>query len=246
MASVVESRVALVTGGSKRVGRAIALRMGREGFDIAFTYLSSKEEAESLVAEISGVGRRSIAIMADLTQPAAAAETIYKQVTQFAPRLDVLVNNASLYEKSALLETDLAQLRRLWAIHVESPLMLCRAFYEMLKAASGHVVNMVDLMAERPRPEFLGYCASKGGLATLTLGLARELAPYVTVNGIAPGVVAWPEDVPAGQREKYLSRVPLGRAGTPEDVAEAVSFLCGGGKYMTGQILRLDGGRSIT
>ena len=107
------------------------------------------------------------------------------------------------------------------------------------------MVNMLDLAAERPMPGYLSYCASKAGLWNLTLGLARELAPGVRVNGIAPGVVEWPADLPMEKREQYLRRVPLGRAGTPQDVAEAVHFLCIGANYVTGQILRLDGGRSI-
>jgi pteridine reductase len=105
---------------------------------------------------------------------------------------------------------------------------------------------MVDLLAEKPWPEFLAYCASKAALANLTLGLAKELAPEVTVNGIAPGVVDWPDDYPEADRQKYLKRVPLGRAGTPEDVAHLVHYLATEGSYITGQIIRLDGGRSIT
>jgi pteridine reductase len=132
------------------------------------------------------------------------------------------------------------------AIHFESPLLLAQAFGPMLRASGGHIVNMVDLLAERPWPQYLAYSASKAALANLTLGLARELAPEVRVNGIAPGVVAWPEDYPDAARAKYLKRVPLARAGTPQEVAELVHFLCTAGTYLTGQILRLDGGRSIT
>jgi pteridine reductase len=137
-------------------------------------------------------------------------------------------------------------MRRLWAIHVESPMLICHAFAPSLKAAGGCIVNMLDLQAERPIPGYLAYCASKAGLWNLTLGLARELAPEVRVNGIAPGVVEWPDDLPLQKRAQYLRRVPLGKAGTPADVAQAVLFLCSGAQYVTGQILRLDGGRSIT
>src|SRR5437868_15332305 len=105
---------------------------------------------------------------------------------------------------------------------------------------------MVDLLAERPWPQYLGYCATKAALLNLTLGLARELAPDVTVNGIAPGVVEWPEGYPDVEKQRYLKRVPLGRAGSPQEVADLVHFLLTSGSYLTGQILRLDGGRSIT
>jgi pteridine reductase len=137
-------------------------------------------------------------------------------------------------------------MRRMWAVHVEAPLLLCRRFEKELRGRRGHVVNMLDAMVERPWPKYLAYCASKAALWNLTLSLARELAPQVTVNGIAPGVVEWPEDYPAAEREKYLRRVPLGRAGTPRDAAAAVVFLCSRGSYVTGQVLRLDGGRSLT
>jgi pteridine reductase len=132
------------------------------------------------------------------------------------------------------------------AVHFESPLLLAQTFAASLRAARGHIVNMVDLLAERPWPQYMAYCASKAALVNLTLSLARELAPDVTVNGIAPGVVEWPPDYPEAEKEKYLKRVPLKRAGTPEDVANLVHFLATGGSYITGQIIRLDGGRSVT
>jgi pteridine reductase len=244
MSQTNQTRVALITGGAIRVGRAIALGLADAGFDVAVTYLKNAQPARELAAEIEGKSRRCIAIHADLVDPVAGVEAINAQLTASFQRLDVLVNNASLYERDN--PGDASQARRLWAIHVESPLLLCRRFAPMLKTAGGAVVNMVDLQAERPTPGYLAYCASKAGLWNLTLGLARELAPRVRVNGIAPGVVEWEVDLPLEKREEYLRRVPLARAGTPVDVANAVKFLCAGENYVTGQILRLDGGRSIT
>jgi pteridine reductase len=238
-----QPRVALITGGAIRVGRAVALRLADAGFDIALTYLKNAQPANELAKEIEGKFRRCVVIQADLTDPAAAVEKISTQFTASFQRLDVLVNNASLYEPDN--PADTSQDRRLWAIHVESPLLLVRRLAPMLKSANGSIVNMLDLQAERPIPAYLSYCASKAGLWNLTLGLARELAPQVRVNGIAPGVVEWPVDLPQEKREQYLRRVLLGRPGTPQDVATAVHFLCAGATYMTGQILRLDGGRSI-
>ena len=234
-------RVALVTGGARRVGRAIALRLAADDYTVAFTFRSSEAEARELEHHING-----LAIRADLTQPQEAADAVFAQLTARFDRLDALVNNASAYKRGRLDETEVPLVRELMAVHVEAPLMLCRRFAPMLRASRGRVVNMIDLLAERPWPEYLAYCASKAALANLTLGLARELAPEVTVNGIAPGVVEWPADYPQAEREKYLRRVPLGRAGTPEDVAQLVHFLVTDGSYITGQILRLDGGRSIT
>jgi len=240
------SRVALITGGAKRVGRAVALHLARNGFDIAVTYHSSEGEAESLVREIQQLGRRAIAICADLTDPAAAVPFIVQKTTESFETLDLLVNNASLYLPARLPETTLELSRRLMAIHFEAPLLLAQAFGPRLRRARGHIVSMSDLLAERPWAEYLAYCASKGALSNLTKGLAKELAPEVTVNAIAPGVVEWPPGYPEAERQKYLQRVPLKRPGTPEDVAELIYFLATGGNYITGQIIALDGGRSVT
>lgn len=239
-------RVALVTGGAKRVGRAIVERLAAEGFDVAFTYLTSEVEAAEFRTRLESGGTTALAIKADFTHAQRAVDAIARAFAGRFDRLDVLVNSASLYEPGTLEEADLQQARRLMAVHFESPLLLCQALAPMLRRSKGHVVNMLDLLAERPWPKYLAYCASKAALWNLTLGLARELAPDVTVNGIAPGVVEWPEDYPPEEREKYLKRVPLARPGTPQDVAETVRFLVSAGRYITGQVIRLDGGRSIT
>ena len=237
-------RVALVTGGARRVGRAIVERLAAAGFEVAFTWHSSQREAEELLETLKRFGRRAMAIRADLTNPDAAVHVAAEFRASFN-RLDLLVNNAAIYEPSALTDVEATQMSRLWTIHVLSPMLLCRELAGLLRSTGGHVVNMVDLMVEKPWPRYLGYCVSKAGLWNLTLGLARELAPEVTVNGIAPGVVEWSESESSEVKERYLRRVPLGRAGTPGDVAELVHFLCTEGRYITGQVIRLDGGRSV-
>src|SRR4051812_48896948 len=141
-------KVALVTGGAKRVGRAIALGLAELGYDVAFTYLSSEEEARSTRSEIERLGRRSAMIRADLARPAEASEEIGRAVTQEFGRIDVLVNSASWYAKADLREATPATIQRLNAIHVESPLLLCQRFERMLRDGRGHVINMVDLLAE--------------------------------------------------------------------------------------------------
>jgi pteridine reductase len=236
-----EKRVALVTGGAKRVGRAIVERLIQGGFQVIFTYHKSPPSERDWAFEV-----KALPLQIDLTNLPHAVDVIDRVVRDLSNRLDVLVNNASLYENSPLTTVTLDQVRRLNTIHVEAPLLLAQRFADRLRASRGHIVSMIDLLAERPWPQYLAYCASKAALANLTLGLARELAPEVTVNGIAPGVVEWPADYPQAEREKYLKRVPLARAGTPQDVAELVHFLVTGGSYIAGQIIRLDGGRSIT
>ena len=235
------NRVALVTGGAKRVGRAIVEKLAAAGFRVAFTYHSSKDEAGALAKRIGG-----FAIQADLTLSQESAAEIFHLLESEFDRLDLLVNSASLYEPADLAHTTTDVSRRLMAIHFEAPLLLAQAFAPMLRKSRGHIVNMCDLLAERPWPQFLAYCASTAALINLTLGLARELAPEVTVNGIAPGVVEWPPNYPESEQQKYLKRVPLNRPGTPQDVANLVHFLATEGSYITGQIIRLDGGRSIT
>jgi pteridine reductase len=232
-------RTALVTGGAKRVGRAIVRRLCDAGFDVAFTYRSSRQAALELSAATGAV-----AIEADLADPDRAVTAVTAAVR--FDRLDVLVNNASQFEPADLAHTDTAVCRRMMAVHFESPLLLCKAFAPELRSANGHVINMVDGLAERPWPAYVAYSASKAALWNLTLSLSRELAPQVTVNGIAPGVVDWPENYPEADKAAYLRRVPLARPGTPADVAEMVHYLATTGSYVTGQILRLDGGRSIT
>jgi pteridine reductase len=239
-------RTALITGAAKRVGRAVALRMADAGFDIAFTYLTSGADAQSLITQVQSKGRRCLGIAVDLFNPQPAAQAIGDKLRTFSNRLDLLMNNASIYEPSGLDQTDAEQIRRLFAIHFESPLMLCQTFAPMLRASGGRVVNMVDDLVERPLPKFMAYCASKSALWNLTLSVARELAPQVTVNGIAPGVAQWAEGTSEQEKQEYLKRVPLGRAGTPQDIAEMVRYLCFEGSYITGQILHVDGGRSIT
>lgn len=242
-----KDRVALVTGGAKRVGRAIVMRLAEAGFDVAFTYLNSESEARRLCETIRRRWKRAaLAIRADLSDPPTAVEHIYRAFRERFARLDALVNNASVYRRANLRETTLPIMREVAAVHVQAPLLLCQCFESMLRKSRAHVVNMCDLLAERPWPEYLIYSASKAALASLTLGLARDLAPQVTVNGIAPGVVEWPDDYPVDARKKYLKRVPLARPGTPQDVANLVHFLVTDGSYISGQIIRLDGGRSIT
>jgi len=238
--------VALITGGAKRVGAAIARKLAREGFDIAITYHRSASDAANLCQELASASCKSVAVQADLANPDTAVEAILSAWETAFSRLDLLVNNASEFVPCGLSKLKLDDLLRNQAIHVASPLLLAKAFASTLRNSNGSIVNMVDLLAERPFPAYLPYCASKAAIANATLSLARELSPEVTVNGIAPGVVDWPDNYTLDMKEKYLQRVPLKRAGTPEDVANLVHFLATGGKYITGQIIRLDGGRSLT
>ncbi len=237
-------KAALVTGGARRVGKAIVLALADAGFDVMFTYFESEEAAKQTADEARSRGARCEAVCCDLTDPANIAPLLQTCRAVFS-QIDLLVNNASVFKPGSIRFTDEKDAAKMWAVHVMAPMLLCQGFEMPLRSSRGCVINMVDLLAEKPWPDYLAYCASKAGLWNLTLSLARALSPEVRVNGIAPGVVDWPNDFPREDREKYLKRVPLARAGTPEDVAKTVLFLCNDSPYITGQIIRLDGGRSI-
>jgi len=246
--------VALVTGGAKRVGRAIALKLAGAGMDVAFTYLSSADEARAVAREIESLGRRALAIRVDLAKPQAARD-VHAAIQKKFDRLDALVNNASIFSPARLKDVTPAEFERQMAINARAPLMLIQQFAPMLAAHAdprkpetlGRIVNFIDIhVMGQPLKGFVAYNASKAALMEVTMTLAMELAPKITVNALAPGVVAWAESYTPKQREMYLRRVPLARAGTPADAAAAALFLVRDADYCTGQIIRLDGGRLLT
>ena len=238
-------RAALITGGAARVGRHVALHLARLGWDIAVTYNASAGQATTLAERIEGLGRECVPVQADFADPPAAAAKVADVVSRRFARLDLLLHNASLYTRVGLLDVSHDVLRRLLAIHAETPVLLTQRLAPMLRASNGTVIAMSDEQLDRPAPGYAAYSLSKAAMENAVKSLARALAPEVTVNAIAPGVVEWPEAMPEADRERYLKRVPLRRAGTPEDVARLVEFLCTGGQYITGQVIRLDGGRSV-
>jgi len=245
LAYTMATPVALITGAARRVGREVLIHLAEQGYDCAFTFHSRIDEARSLVTRIERCGRRCIALRADFRDCPAAALAVAEEFRAVYDRLDVLMNNASIYEPDKPGVDGARQFQDCMNVHAASPLVLTRELAPLLKRAGGCVINMLDLLTDRPMPGYMAYCASKGALQTLTFGLARELAPEVRVVGIAPGVVEWPDEMPQEQRQAYLKRVPLARPGTPAEVASAVQFLREKGTYITGQVIRLDGGRYL-
>jgi len=248
------AKTALVTGGARRVGRALVLAFARAGMDVAFTWRSSEAEAVSLSREVEAAGRRALAVHCDLAEEAAPGRVFDAVAARFG-RLDALVNNASTFVASPFGEVASARFDYDMAANARAPLMLIQAFAEMLgarydpadPASAGRVVNFIDIhVLGEPLRGYASYNASKAALMEITATCALELAPRVTVNAIAPGVVEWAAKDDAATRREYLRRVPLGRPGTPADAAAAVLFLVREAHYSTGQILRLDGGRYLT
>jgi pteridine reductase len=239
---------ALVTGGAKRVGRAIVLELARGGCDVAIHHRRGGDEAEALAAEVQAVGRRAVVIPGDLHDSVTWARLVERTLAGLG-RLDVLVNNASLFLTRAADTVegfDLAVWEEMLRVNLLAPMGLCHHARAALSSGGrGCVINLCDISAARPWPEHLAYCVSKAGLVALTQGLARALAPNIRVNGVSPGIAVFPESFDADRRRRLTAQVPLAREGSPEDMARAVRFLVESADYVTGQILAVDGGRSL-
>ena len=245
--------VALVTGGARRVGRATCLSLAKQGYDIIVTYRSSEKEADALLVELKALGVRARADKLD-TSDAEAVDAYASALAEADTPLDALVLNASAYAPTPLESLDADTILNDFQVNALSGLLLSARLAPALRASKvlggGSIVVMCDIHAMgRPRKGFASYNISKAAACELVATLARELAPHVRVNGVAPGVVAWPEaghESEKADQAKYLRRVPLGRTGTPQDAAEAVRWLIADATYVTGQIVRIDGGRWIT
>ncbi len=239
------SNVALVTGGAKRVGRAIAVELARAGCDVAVHYRGSYEDARQTGSTIESLGRRVVLVQADLAEAASPGELVEQTVSGLGG-LNVLVNNASLWEPTPLAKLSAESWRAHLEVNLTAPAMLAQAAWPHLRRRPpGHVINICDISADRPWADYIAYCVSKGGLVTLTRALARAMAPDVCVNALSPGVVMLPDDCDEQTRRAALRRVPMGREGSPQDIATAARFLVEGGSYITGQVINVDGGRSI-
>jgi len=238
--------VALVTGAAKRVGATIARTLHAAGYDLALHYRRSRAEMDALCAELERARSGStLAIAADLADLEALPALVESCVRRFG-RLDALVNNASSFYPTPIGSVTAAQWDELFASNARAPLFLAQAAASQLRAARGAIVILVDIYAQRPLAGHAVYCMAKAALAMLTLALARDLAPEVRVNGVAPGAVLWPEaGKPHAEQAELLARTPLQRAGAPADVAAAVLFLLRDATFTTGQILAVDGGRSL-
>lgn len=241
-----EHPAVLVTGAARRVGRVIARTLHGAGYDLALHYRGSRAEAEQLACELEATRTGSTLLLhGELADP-AAPDALVRQAVQRFRRLDALVNNASSFFPTPVGETTQAQWDELFAANARAPYFLAQAAAPHLRQARGAIVNLVDVYAERPLARHPVYCMAKAALAMATRALAIELAPEVRVNGVAPGAVLWPESgKPAHEQQSLVGRTPLKRAGTPEDVAGAVLFLLRDAGFVTGEILRVDGGRLL-
>ncbi|HXF67378.1 MAG TPA: pteridine reductase [Burkholderiales bacterium] len=249
MAQALQGRTVLVTGGARRIGAAICRRLHAAGANVLIHYRSSALEARALQEELNARRANSAApAQADLLKTGAAAQLVRAALERFG-RLDALVNNASSFYPTAIGEITEQAWEDVVGTNLKAPLFLAQAAAAELRKNHGSIVNIVDIHAALPMKNHAVYTAAKGGLAALTRALARDLGPEVRVNGVAPGTILWPENETWRDevaRQRIISQTVLKRIGEPEDIAEAVEFLIAGAPYVTGQILAVDGGRSVT
>ena len=241
----------LVTGAARRVGAAIVRRLHADGGNVLIHYRSARREAEALVAELNAKRPHSAeAHGMDLSATDGLQALVGAALGAYG-RLDGLVNNASGFFPTPLGSITPAQWDELMASNLKAPLFLSQAAAPALKKTGGAIVNIIDIHAERPLKDYVAYSAAKAGLAGLTRSLALELAPEVRVNGVSPGAINWPDDdanrgqFGAAERARILAATPLAREGGEDEIAKTVAFLLEGTAYVTGQIIAVDGGRSI-
>lgn len=243
-----QGRVILVTGGAKRVGAAICRRLHAAGANIALHYRSSAQEALALQAELEAHRANSVlCVQADLLNLPDLPRMVHETVSHFG-HLDAVVNNASSFYATTLAEVDEAHWADLMGTNLKAPMFLAQAAASELRHRHGAIVNIVDIHAERPMHGHLLYSVAKAGLVALTKALAQELAPHVRVNAVAPGVIIWPESggwEDDARRKQIVDHTLLKREGEPDDIARTVQFLISNAPYITGQVIAVDGGRSI-
>jgi pteridine reductase len=236
----------LITGAAKRIGACISRTLHAAGANLAIHYRHSEAPAAELAAELNNIRSDSaVTVKADLLNNAELA-TLITQVTDQAGRLDVLINNASSFYATPLDKLTEQDWDDLMGTNLKAPLFLSQAAAPWLRESRGCIINLIDIHSQRPLRHHTIYGPAKAGLAMLTRSLARDLAPEVRVNGVSPGAILWPEDkMPEKIKENILAQVPMKRAGEPQDIANCILYLTRDADYITGQIIAVDGGRSI-
>lgn len=241
-----ENPAALITGAARRIGAQIARTLHGAGYDVALHCRHSRGDLDALIAELeSSRADSTLALQADLTDSARLPELVEQTIARFG-RLDALVNNAAAFHPAPFGTITAQQCDQFFATNARAPLLLAQAAATHLQRSRGSIVNIVDIYAQHPLPNYTAYCMSKAALAMATLALAQELGPDVRVNGVAPGNVLWSEQpIKAEAMKTLIERTALKRQGSPQDIAGAVLWLLRNAPYVTGQILRVDGGRGL-
>ena len=244
--ALAEAGIALVTGAAARIGAAIAEILHQRGCDVILHYNSNIEAAQQLADRLNAARAGSASLVSADLSALAGVEQLAGQVKSNFGKLDVLVNNASRFYPTAVGATLAWQWDDLMNSNLKGPYFLAQALLGELRAARGSIINLLDVHSERPMKGHAAYCISKAGLAMMTLALARDLGPDIRVNGVSPGAILWPEDgMSDAAQQTILRQVPLQRPGDPDDIAGCVLYLIRDATYVTGQIIAVDGGRSV-
>jgi pteridine reductase len=239
------SKVALITGGAKRIGAAIATTLHNAGMDLVVHFRHSAADAQSLADELNDIRPNSVVLAEGDLENSEDCATLAQQAIDAFGRMDALINNASAFFPTPIGEVTNNHWETLMGVNLKAPFFLSQACAKALASTQGVIINLTDIYAERPLPNHPVYSASKAGLVALTRSLAQELGPNVRVNAIAPGAIIWPESGDSEENQnEILRRTPLGRLGKPRDIAGTVMFLLRDAPFITGQIINVDGGRS--
>jgi len=239
-----EGQVALVTGGGRRIGRAIALALGRSGASVIVNYNQSKAGALATAREIEQMGAQAVALRADISRP-AQVQAMFRAIRKRFNRLDVLVNNAAVFFEGTLEKLTEKDWDRILGINLKGTFFCAQAAARIMqRRRHGRIINISSLGGLQAWPGHMHYCASKAAVIMLTRCLAKTLAPYIQVNSVAPGTILFPGDRPE-RIEKERRSTLLRRPGRPEDIAETVLFLATQGEFITGQVFVVDGGKSV-
>lgn len=245
MTRSLKNRTALVTGSAVRVGRAIVLGLAELGCRVIVHYNRSREEAEQTVAEAQAHGVEAIAVSANLSDPAAAATQLFRELSEQGMSPDILINNASVFAAGTLTETDEALWDRQQTVNLKAPFFLCREFARQLgNERQGDIINLCDWRGLKTPPGHDAYTLSKAGLVALTNMLAQELAPMIRVNGIAPGAILPPVDGSIDFEQRAREFIPLKQTGSPDDIVHGVLYLLES-DFVTGEMLRISGGEGV-
>lgn len=240
------SKCALVTGSSKRIGAATVRMLHQADYNVIIHCRSSRQAADELAKDLNDQRANSASIIQGDLNDEKIYNKLIEQAYQCWERLDVLVNNASSFFPTPVGSITMDHWDNLVNSNMKAPLFLSQAAAPYLKQTNGCIINMIDVHGQRPMKEHPVYCAAKAGLAMLTMSLAKELGPDIRVNGVAPGAILWPEnDMPEATKNIILERTSLKRPGKPSDIAKTILFLVKEADYITGQIIAVDGGRSI-
>ncbi len=239
------NKVAIITGGARRIGRTVALELHKENIDIVLHYRNSAQDAAELANELNASRENSCVLVQGELNDETVLEKIITTAIEHFGRLDILVNNASSFYPTPIEKITDGQWNDLFASNLKAPAFLCKYATPELRKNNGCIVNIIDVYANRPLANHPIYCAAKAGLQSLTKSLAADLAPDIRVNGVSPGAILWPEDDSGvAPQEVLLKRIPMNRLGDPNDIAQTIVFLSCKAPYITGQIIAVDGGKS--